>query len=287
MKRCPQCWLFKPARAFRRHRGQSTRPTRICEDCRSQSGPDGYRSRGRPIALIAQQGLRIGWAERSGNSKTGPIPVSISAASTCPPSCALYGAGCYAEYGWTRTHWIDAGEEGIPWKAFLRRVRLLPPGQLWRHNEAGDLAGVGERLDLRKLAELVAANATAQARGFTFTHKRLERPEERRAVRDANTSGFTINLSAETLKGADRLARRGIGPVVVLLPHNAPDGSKRTPAGRHVVVCPAQTSGLTCADCRLCANATRKCIVGFRAHGQMAGRVGDVIAAASLVRSRA
>ena len=284
MKVCPQCWRERPASAFIGKRG---RPVQICDDCRSQHGPYGsYQPRGRPIALIAQRGLRIGWSRQSNNVKTGPLPMSISSASTCPPSCALYGAGCYAEYSWTKTHWVTAGDEGLSWSEFLRRVRALPRGQLWRHNEAGDLAGAGEKVDVLKLRQLVAANGHAGARGFSFTHKKLTRPAELAAVRAANAGGFTINLSAETLAGADRLARRRAGPVVVLLPHNAPDGSKRTPEGRHVVVCPAQTSGLTCAECRLCAHPTRKSIVGFRAHGQMAGRIGDLIATASLTRRR-
>lgn len=62
------------------------------------------------------------------------------------------------------------------------------------------------------------------------------------------------------------LADLGIGPVVVTLPESAPV-LPRTPAGRPVVVCPAQTAGRTCAKCMACARADRAVVIGFRAHG--------------------
>ena len=35
----------------------------------------------------------------SSNRKTGPIPVSTTTSDSCPPTCSLKGAGCYAEQG--------------------------------------------------------------------------------------------------------------------------------------------------------------------------------------------
>lgn len=53
------------------------------------------------------------------------------------------------------------------------------------------------------------------------------------------------------------------------------DGERwlRTPAGRHVVLCPAESHGLNCVSCQLCAQPQRKAVVGFRAHGQWKSRI--------------
>lgn len=207
---------------------------------------------------------RIRFIRRSGNAKLGPIPVTYSAPSTCPPSCPLKGNGCYAELAqWTANAWRKT-EAFVDWNAGLRLIALLPPGTLWRHNVAGDLPGIGDKLDIRQLNALVTA--AEGTRGYTYTHKPLRRADERNAVQRVNRHGFTINLSADSMAEADQLASLGIAPVCVTVPSDHPQMSK-TPAGATVVVCPAQSRDIDCATCQLCANATRKSVVGFRAHG--------------------
>ena len=85
----------------------------------------------------------------SSNSKVGPIPVSTTEASTCPPSCPFIDAGCYAKTGPVSWHWkkVTNGLRGDTFKEFLGKIKALPKGQLWRHNQAGDLPGSNERLD--------------------------------------------------------------------------------------------------------------------------------------------
>jgi hypothetical protein len=52
----------------------------------------------------------------------------------------------------------------------------------------------------------------------------------------------------------------------------------RTPAGRRVTICPAETTAaLTCAECQLCAIPTRKAVVGFRSHGQFSRHVDQLV----------
>jgi hypothetical protein len=161
---------------------------------------------------------------------------------------------------------VTEGKAGDPWSAFTARIAALPEGQAWRHNQAGDLPGAGDRIDTRKLAALVDANRGR--RGWSYTHKP---PSARNAeaISHANANGFTINLSADTLTEADQLAALNIGPVVVVL--DAPEGAKAdtvTPEGRRVVTCPATyRDDLRCSDCLLCARANRETIVGFPAHG--------------------
>jgi hypothetical protein len=214
--------------------------------------------------------MRVHLSRQSRNSKTGPIPVSTTSSDTCPDACPLKdGGGCYAEANFhLRQHWnkVSREERGADWVAFCGQIEKLPADQLWRHNQAGDLPGTGDTVDVPMLEALVAANAGK--RGFTYTHKP---PVEANAaaIADANARGFTVNLSANNVAQADELASLALGPVVAILPSSIHGNVKvETPAGRRVVVCPATyREDITCASCGLCQVRDRKVIVGFPAHG--------------------
>jgi hypothetical protein len=202
----------------------------------------------------------------SKNQKTGPIPVTTTGADTCPDACPLKKNGCYADAGPLGLHWraVSDGRRGISWDELCETIAALPDNQLWRHNQAGDLPGHGDAIDPAELGELVRANIGR--RGFTYTHKPAT-PENLKWIAAANEWGFTVNLSANDLAHADALADTGAGPVVTLLPADIRENTV-TPAGRRVVICPAETrDDVTCASCQLCSRANRKTIVGFPAHG--------------------
>lgn len=203
---------------------------------------------------------------KSANAKTGPIPVSTTSALSCSDTCPFKDNGCYAESGPLALHWraVTAGERGLTWPEFCDEISRLPDGQLWRHNQAGDLPGLGDYINPAAMQLLIDANKGR--RGFTYTHKPAT-PENLEIIRAANVAGFTVNLSANNLAHADTLADTGAGPVVTVLPINAP-AKMTTPAGRPVITCPAQTrDDVSCADCQLCARADRPTIIGFLAHG--------------------
>lgn len=206
----------------------------------------------------------------SRNVKTGPIPVSTTSAESCPSACPFNNAnkgGCYAESGLLAIHWrkVTQGKAGDSFGVFLDKIARLPKGQLWRHNQAGDLIGFGDSLDIHALSLLVKANKGK--RGFTYTHKPLTTESERQAIQQANKEGFTVNLSGNNPSHADTLADMGIAPVVTVLPVDATENTY-TPKGRKIVVCPAtQRDNVSCATCKLCAVANRDVIVGFPAQG--------------------
>lgn len=210
--------------------------------------------------------MNVLFVRHSMNAKTGNIPQSYQPSSTCPDACPQKGKGCYARFGNVGRIWrgLDAGG-GISWEQFLDEIRALPEDQLWRCSVAGDLPGLGNRLDGKKLAQLVEANRGR--RGYTYTHT----PPTMATVKhiaEANRNGFTINWSCDSLKEADRKANLSAGPVVVTLPADPELWPKTTPAGRKVVVCPAVTKeSVTCATCRLCARSDRTAVIGFPAHG--------------------
>jgi hypothetical protein len=178
------------------------------------------------------------------------------------------------------TNKVTAADRGILWETFLEKIAALPVGQVWRHNQAGDLPGDNERVSPRLLESLATANIGR--RGFTYTHKPVldgqSGPVEnnRRAIAAANRKGFVINLSANGLSHADKLAALDIGPVVTILPAGIEENTE-TPDGRKVIVCPAQKrDGVTCSTCRLCSRGDRSVIVGFIPHGASKKHVGKL-----------
>jgi len=200
---------------------------------------------------------------KSANSKTGPIPVSTSGDETCADDCEMKEE-CYAATGPLALHWakVSRGERGTNWLTFVAAIAALPTGQLFRHNQAGDLPRKDGAIDPVKLGQLVRANLGK--RGFTYSHHRDA--ESINWIRHANAWGFTVNLSANNLSDADMLADHAAGPVVVVLPSTQTRNTV-TPKGRPVIVCPAtQREDVSCATCQLCQRQ-RTAIVGFPAHG--------------------
>ncbi len=202
----------------------------------------------------------------SRNEKTGPLPVTTTSQDSCPPSCPFSGGGCYAKSGPLALHWlkVSQGARGGSLENLTDFIRGLPENQLWRMNQAGDLPGEGEKIDVKSLAKIIRANKGK--RGFTYTHKYASK-RSRWIIRESNDQGFTVNLSANSPAHADELAETGAGPVVCVL-DQATTKNTTTPAGRKIVVCPATVrDDVTCSTCGLCARSTRSVIIGFPAHG--------------------
>jgi hypothetical protein len=216
--------------------------------------------------------MKIHLTPISSNVKTGPIPVTTSSSETCPNECPFRDGSCYAKNGPLAIHWskVSNGERGDSIESLARQIRSFPAGQVWRHNQAGDLPGLSNAIDSDSLKKIVDANRGK--RGFTYTHKPCEgdgnlETGNRAAVRYANREGFTVNLSANNMSHADRLVDLQAGPVVCVVPE-ATGETFFTPAGRKGIICPAQQrDDITCSTCQLCSKAMRSVIIGFRAHG--------------------
>jgi len=205
----------------------------------------------------------------------------MTSSPTCPSSCSFRGGVCYSEGHFVGMHWRRLskpdGSGGIIWDKFCEMVSQLPKGQVWRHNEAGDLPGLGDEINASMLKKLIIANMGKA--GFTYTHKPVLEDcgisvFNRVCIYESNTKGFCINLSANDLEQADTLYKLGIGPVVVTLTEDAPK-ELSTPKGKDVIVCPSQYSEVTCKECKLCAKPKRQVIIGFRAHGLGKNKIGS------------
>ena len=207
----------------------------------------------------------------SKNSKTGPMATSYTSAESCPSACPLKnGGGCYAELSYTGMHWrkVTSGLRGISFDRFIDAVRKLPKGSVMRHNVAGDLPGKGNTIDVPMLERLT--KAVRYIRAFTYTHKPLT-DENVKALRDANASGFTINVSTNSIDEVDDAMALSL-PVVTIVPEDTPKVTY-TSGGTKVVVCPAQTVDSNCLDCMLCHRSDRSYAIGFKVHGARRNKV--------------
>lgn len=202
---------------------------------------------------------------KSGNAKTGPIPVSTTTKATCPPTCGVKDI-CYADSGPLAIHWnkVTDGSRGMDWDAFCSAIEALPQGQVWRHNQAGDLPGDGKTIDTKALRQLTKANKGK--RGFTYTHYPLDL-HNLASITEANKDGLTINLSCEDEKTAAFLAA-GPLPAVCVVPYDEIRKVWVTD-GVTFVTCPATyKDDVNCMTCKLCAVKDRKSVITFPAHGR-------------------
>lgn len=212
----------------------------------------------------------------SNNKKTGAIPVSTTSADSCPDVCGLKEV-CYASTGPLALHWraVTEGDRGYELDQFASELRTLPTGQVWRHNQAGDLEHRKGRIVLASIVTIVQANNARKLRGFTYTHHELTEHNVY-CITFANAHGFVINVSTDNINDAVRVYNKYKLPTVTLLPMDAPNVQEVQ--GVKVVACPAEkTPRVTCANCTMCMSRDRKYVIGFRAHGTYK-RAAEIIA---------
>ena len=210
--------------------------------------------------------LRFHLTRVSGNRKTGPIPVTTSSRATCPPTCPFLASGCYADGGPLALHFgkVTAGERGVPFPQHCAELAALPPGQMTRLHQAGDMPHNGGRISRRFVHGMVKACRNLKA--YTYTHHRLSLGENLALLRYANRQGLKVNVSTESEASADEAIAAGL-PAVMAVRSDEERDSWKTPAGHAVLVCPAQTGQTDCATCQLCQRRSKRLIIAFRAHG--------------------
>lgn len=222
--------------------------------------------------------MKVHLTLKSSNSKTGPIPVSTTEKASCPDRCNLKGNGCYANDYHLNMHWekVSQGLRGTDWQGFVTQVSKFKPGQLWRHNQAGDLpSNDGKIIDYYKLESLVKANQGK--RGFTYTHYSYK-GFNGSIIKLSNEQGFTINTSTESLEDALDSFKRGFPTTVVLNDEKYKGIQTFEHLGAKIAICPAQvTEGVTCSTCALCQKSERRVIVGFLAHGASKKKVINIL----------
>lgn len=213
--------------------------------------------------------MRVRFTRISSNTKTGPIGVTMTESKSCPDTCSLKGAGCYARFSFVGTQWrqLDKGTHGIEWDEFIRELSVMPNGYTFRHNVAGDLPHNNGTINREMMLDLI--KASKRKTGFTYTHHEMT-IENQAIVMMANYGGFTVNVSCDNLDQVDSMLALGL-PVATILPEVV-GKSTVTPKGNRVITCPATyRDDVTCATCGgdrpLCARADRGYAIGFPVHG--------------------
>lgn len=221
-----------------------------------------------PEGAIRRQ-VRIG----TSNRKLGLAAIVVTLdPRTCPSSCPLRDAGCYAETGplaltWMRVGRGEAKDDGRTRfagegfrdlaRTLIRAERYFPRGSIVRIGDAGDPSWNG-----RISVSLVDALVELRSRGhrpIVYTHA-PDTTHNRRMAERAREGGVTINRSLHgPLDPAEATSPYGR---VTTVPE-----SFWNPGSREVLRCPAETSeAVTCESCGLCARS-RGYAIGFTAHG--------------------
>lgn len=207
----------------------------------------------------------IKYSLSAGNSKTGAMLLVRSPRSTCPDSCGLKGNGCYAENFPLVLHWMKQETTGIDFSSVLYAIRTLPKDSIWRLFEAGDFEPSPENPELIAASQVLSLlSANKGKRGFGYTHYPVLPNLE--VLQLMNSSGLTINASADTFKQAVTYFSLGL-PTTLLVSENFPKDI--VVDGLRIIVCPNQSTPNkpTCLQCQMCAKPDRDYVIGFRAHG--------------------
>lgn len=227
----------------------------------------------------------------SGNKKTGPIPVTSTAAQSCPVACPMRtdsAGGCYAASGNSAIHWraLSQGRAAtaLDVDGLYSAVSSIPKGKLWRHNESGDLLSDEYGfINAGFIWGLVHANKGR--RGFTYTHH-AQNFHNLTLIQQANREGFTINISTNNIKHAIETREKAPDVPIVTIVSEEQWGGKRVinmpESGVYIARCPAEyNEGVTCKTCGICQVSSRKAIVGFTPHGTGKRRVINIVKAAA------
>lgn len=208
----------------------------------------------------------------SANRKTGPVAATYAAQGSCPVTCPLRGAGCYAEdgnaaiitrgintasVGMTPDEIATAEADAIDGLTSRGDLRLHVVGDCRTNHGAATVAtAVGRYLD----------RARCDAEAWTYTHAFL-------TVERANWGPVSVLASCHSFHEAEIAMAHGYAACVIVDRFTTESWwTEDTPAGRiKVVACPYQTKGVQCIKCRLCMDADRllesRNVIAFEAHG--------------------
>jgi hypothetical protein len=216
---------------------------------------------------------------RTGNTKTGPMPVTYRPMHTCPVTCPLLPAqatgGCYGTgrlFGSAKYRAVSLDVERAVWKV---RLGADAAARHLRDRVVGDVVTATGELDREYLAAIAEIATANELTPFGYTHAwRLFTAED---VAWLRALGYVMNASVETPAQAEQAA--ALGMLVTIVDDERPGETEI--AGMRLVTCPAQTrDGITCATCGLCATPDRPTIVRFIPHGTAVQRARRAVAAA-------
>ena len=214
---------------------------------------------------------------KSGNSKTGPIPVTYRPERTCEPTCPLLGAGCYGTgriFGIAEKYARDTTRA----EASAKLGKVSADARYLRDRVVGDVITTADDGSLVFDIEYVEAIAEValehDLRPFGYSHawRRMTADDVERTA----AAGYVLNASCETVSDVEQALALGLPATIAN--DDVPEGT--TISGKRVVTCPAQTrEGTSCATCGLCAKPQRAAVVRFQIHGTAKNKARASVAA--------
>lgn len=222
-------------------------------------------------------GVELTWVARTPNRKTDDIPTAyvgatVAEARASCEGCALLERTCYAWKGFANVSFPKIVERRRADPARYSIERALE-GR-WKGARAIRIGAMGDpsSADRAALLRAVALAATAGLATISYTHFWREE-------RAAGLEGLCM-ASCEDVDDADDAIAAGWTPAVILpWDHVREVGPTFVlPSGGLGVVCPAQTKGTTCNDCRMCWlghpvwTAGKVAAIGFVDHSGAARR---------------
>lgn len=193
-------------------------------------------------------------------------------ANTCPASCPLRGAGCYAQAGHTAIHLkrLETSLDGLSPEALAHieaseivdaaRSGRVKQGTPLRLHTFGDCRTAE--------AARILGDACRHWPGPVWTYTHAWRDVPRSAWGDAPNLSVLASLdSASDIRAANL---QGYDMTAIVVAEHAGPKAYAVEGGR-VVPCPNQTLGKTCAECRLCFGE-HPIAIAFAAHGAGAGK---------------
>ena len=210
---------------------------------------------------MSNQGLRVTKAPTSNPKLVGDLSghnmfsTYREVGVTCG-DCKWLDNGCYAQSGNVALHQRgrSSTEDGA---IFLRELERIPHGAIMRLHVSGDFMynGVLDREYLAAVIQGARMRPDITFYGYTHVWRHINRSEWQ------FPRNFTLNASCDDADAYREARAAGWDATTVV-----PDGTAWKRKG-NVVVCPAQTSGMSCIECKLCMKSERKLTVAFIAHG--------------------
>ena len=200
--------------------------------------------------------------ETSGSSKTKGLTSIWSTRETCADTCPLGGVGgCYAEGFPSQLHWnqLDASG-GIPLSDLIAGLASPVLSTVIRYGSAGDLPGIGDKINRREFLRLCRAFVKHLKRPIFYTHKPIKgvhtrgdgrtRTANRRTIDAArNLLPTAVNVSCDSYAEARRAMAEGLDCVVVSPSETKNQDYVDIGDGKRARVCHAARTGGTCANC--------------------------------------
>jgi hypothetical protein len=206
------------------------------------------------------------------NRKLGFASATYAAQTSCPDTCPLRNAGCYAEHGPTgmitrRLNRTPATPLDVA-RAEAEAIGTLPGLLDLRLHVVGDCATD----DAAALVSAAALRRTQPGRKvWTYTHAW-------RAVDRAAWDRVSVLASLEDPRLIPEARTRGYAAALIVPEH---PGDRLHQDGQRLLPCPEQTRGRRCTECRLCLDAERlhrdRLTITFRAHGTRAAQVRQLV----------